>query len=130
MSGRRRVDAASGMAALQSWSAGPEVADRATILRAVRFTLEELAARAPGQAVEVRVPPAGAVQVLPGVVHRRGTPPAVVEMSPETWLRLALGQDSWAEVIAAGAVQASGERADLTEWLPLFPGGDASPLPQ
>ena len=39
-----------------------------------------LAERAPGRSVEVRVPPYAAAQVVPGVRHTRGTPPAVVEL--------------------------------------------------
>ena len=58
---------------------------------AVRYTLEELGARAPGRSVEVRVPPFGAVQCLEGPRHTRGTPPNVVESDAETWLRLATG---------------------------------------
>ena len=47
--------------------------------------------RAPGHSVEVRVPPYAAVQVIPGVRHTRGTPPAVVETDAETWIALATG---------------------------------------
>jgi len=36
------------------------------VTTAVRFTLEELADTAPGNSVEVRVPPAGAVQAVAG----------------------------------------------------------------
>ncbi|WP_296182612.1 sterol carrier family protein [uncultured Mobiluncus sp.] len=92
---------------------------RATVATAVRFTLQLLEARAPGQAVEVRVPPFGAVQILPGTTHRRGTPPAVVEMPAEVWLALAVGGLSWSTAISQGLVAASGNRADLGELLPL-----------
>lgn len=92
---------------------------RATVATAVRFTLQLLEARAPGQAVEVRVPPFGAVQILPGTTHRRGTPPAVVEMSAEVWLALAVGVLPWSTAISQGLVAASGNRADLGELLPL-----------
>ena len=48
-------------------------ADRSTtVATAVRFTLEELAARAPGHTVEVRVPPFGVTQCLAGPRHTRG----------------------------------------------------------
>ena len=93
--------------------------ERATQRLAVRYTLQLLADRAPGHSVEVRIPPFAAVQAIPGPVHRRGTPSAVVEMDAPTWLALATGALSWTEAKAAGAIQASGERADLTEWLPL-----------
>ena len=81
--------------------------------------LAVLEERAPGRSVEVRVPPYAAVQVIPGVRHTRGTPPAVVETDPETWVALATGRLSWADAQSAGVVLASGERADLTEYLPL-----------
>ena len=41
----------------------------------VRFTLEELATLAPGNSVEVRVPPLGVTQCIAGPRHTRGTPP-------------------------------------------------------
>lgn len=81
--------------------------------------LAVLAERAPGRSVEVRVPPYAAVQAIPGVRHTRGTPPAVVETDPETWLALATGELSWTEAVDQGLIQASGERADLTAYLPL-----------
>ena len=87
----------------------------------MRFTLEELAARAPGRSVEVRVPPFGAVQCMPGPIHRRGTPASVVETDAVTWLRLVTGELDWAAAVDGGTVQASGERAGLDDWLPLLP---------
>ncbi|WP_028636632.1 sterol carrier family protein [Nocardioides sp. URHA0032] len=75
--------------------------------------------RAPGHSVEVRVPPYAAVQVIPGVRHTRGTPPAVVEMDAPTWLALATGELGWHDAEAAGRLRASGERADLSPYLPL-----------
>ncbi|MFC8193702.1 sterol carrier family protein [Cellulomonas sp. NPDC057328] len=119
MSPRRRTDPADGRAALAAWRAAPDAAavrDRRT---AVRFTLEELADVAPGNAVEVRVPPDGAVQAVEGPRHTRGTPPNVVETDPATWLALATGGTTWADALAAGRVHASGERADLSALLPL-----------
>lgn len=86
---------------------------------AVRFTLEELADVAPGNAVEVRVPPDGAVQAVAGPRHTRGTPPNVVETDPDSWLGLVTGTLGWAEAVASGRVSASGERADLSGLLPL-----------
>ena len=81
--------------------------------------LAVLEQRAPGKSVEVRVPPYAAVQVVPGVRHTRGTPPAVVEMDAASWVALATGEISWAEAEDAGRVRASGERADLSPYLPL-----------
>jgi hypothetical protein len=86
---------------------------------AARYLLYLLADRHPGRVLEVRVPPAAAVQCLPGPVHTRGTPPNVVETDPLTWIRLASGRLDWADAVASGAVHASGPRADLAEHLPL-----------
>ena len=114
---RRRTDPADGRAALAAWRADPsQVPARRT---AVRFTLEELADVAPGNSVEVRVPPDGAVQAVEGPRHTRGTPPNVVETDPQTWLGLATGALTWDDAIAGGRIRASGERADLRDWLPL-----------
>lgn len=81
--------------------------------------LAVLESRAPGKSVEVRVPPYAAVQVIPGVRHTRGTPPAVVEMDAATWIALAAGAADWFEVERSGRVAASGERTDLSAYLPL-----------
>ena len=81
--------------------------------------LAVLAERAPGKSVEVRVPPYAAAQVVPGVRHTRGTPPAVVEMDAPTWTALATGSLTWSDAEAAGRVRSSGERADLSPYLPL-----------
>ncbi len=118
MATRRRVSPTAGRAALAEWVAGGRAPD--VVATAVRFTLEELGARAPGGTVEVRVPPHGAVQCVEGTRHTRGTPPNVVEADAETWLRLALGEVSWDEATSGGAITASGSRASLAPWLPLF----------
>ncbi|MTK02602.1 hypothetical protein FF096_11285 [Micromonospora sp. CP22] len=86
---------------------------------AVRAMLTLLADRVPGRSVEVRVPPYGAVQCVPGPRHTRGTPANTVEMDPETWLRLATGRLDWARAVTEGRVKASGTRADLSGYLPL-----------
>lgn len=91
--------------------------DRAQTKLLVKHFLGVLAERAPGRSVEVRVPPYAAAQVIPGVRHTRGTPPAVVEMDAETWIALATGVLAWRD--ADGLVRASGERADLAPYLPL-----------
>lgn len=116
---RRRTDPADGRAALQAWRADPDAAPVAVRRTAVRFALEELADVAPGNAVEVRVPPDGAVQAVEGPRHTRGTPPNVVETDPATWLALVAGDLTWADALGAGRVRASGERADLSALLPL-----------
>ena len=87
---------------------------------AARYLLYTLAARHPGRVLEVRIPPVAAVQCLPGPVHTRGTPPNVVETDPLTWIRLAAGRLDWADAVRSGAVHASGPRADLAAYLPIF----------
>jgi hypothetical protein len=114
---RRRTEPADGRAALAAWRADPT--DVRARRAAVRFTLEELADVAPGNSVEVRVPPDGAVQAVQGPRHTRGTPPNVVETDPQTWLELATGTLTWADAAESGRVHASGERADLAHLLPL-----------
>jgi Bacterial SCP ortholog len=85
----------------------------------VKRYLALLQERAPGRAVEVRVPPYAAVQVIGGGTHTRGTPRAVIETDAETWIALATGQLSWSDAVSEGRVHASGERADLSPYLPL-----------
>jgi hypothetical protein len=92
--------------------------DRQRIGDAVRSVLGTIASNAPGRSVEIRVPPHAAVQAIAGPTHRRGTPGAVVEMDARCLLELAVGRVTWDQALAAGRVQASGERSDLT---PLFP---------
>ncbi len=89
------------------------------MVTAVRYLLEELAETAPGNSVEVRVPPLGATQCIEGPRHTRGTPPNVVEMSPRVWFDLALGNISWDAASANHLVSSSGVRASLEEVLPI-----------
>ncbi|NYE95630.1 hypothetical protein FHU41_001880 [Psychromicrobium silvestre] len=120
MVARRRIDKREGIAALSAWNAGER--NRATTALAVRFSLEEVAARAPGNSVEVRVPPFGVTQCIEGPRHTRGTPPNVVETDAVTWLSLVTGTLSWEAAVSAGQVAASGTRTDLGQLLPLgFP---------
>lgn len=94
-------------------------AGRAELKTLTKHYLALLQERAPGASVEVRVPPYAAVQVIEGVRHTRGTPPAVIETDAETWLALATGELSWRAATEAGRVRASGERTDLSDHLPL-----------
>ena len=94
-------------------------AERADLRLLTKHYLALLEERAPGRSVEVRVPPYAAVQVVEGVRHTRGTPPAVVETDAETWVALATGGLDWAEAVVEGRVTASGERTDLSPYLPL-----------
>lgn len=115
---RRRITGEDGRRALALVADGS--AGRADVATAVRFTLEELAELAPGNSVEVRVPPFGVTQCVEGPRHTRGTPPNVVETDASTWLELVGGTMSWTEAVSAGKVAASGQRADLSGLLPLF----------
>lgn len=114
----RKISVENGRAALAAWSKGN--ASRADTGTAVRYSLQVLAHRHPGQAVEVRVPPFGAVQIGTGTVHRRGTPPAVVEMNTNTWLCLATGDFTWENAVNAQKITATGVGSDLTAYLPVF----------
>ncbi|HEX2246187.1 MAG TPA: sterol carrier family protein [Arthrobacter sp.] len=118
MGARRRIAAADGHAALGAWLGG--ATDRKTTATAVRFSLEELAERAPGNSVEVRVPPFGVTQCIEGPRHTRGTPPNVVECDGATWLALVAGTENWSTAVESGRVSASGLRAELADLLPLF----------
>jgi hypothetical protein len=91
---------------------------------AVKFCLQLLHEKAPGNSVEVRIPPYAAVQVIPGTSHKRGTPPAVIEMSARIWIELAIGNIDWATTKNSGAISASGQRADLSTLLPLISAQD------
>jgi hypothetical protein len=116
---RRRTDPEMGRAALARVLEAHTM-DAPGLRDAVRFLLEELAERAPGRSVEVRVAPYGAVQCVEGPRHTRGTPPNVVEIDPMTWVALATGGTTWEAAVAEGRVGASGERADLSAYLPLM----------
>lgn len=88
---------------------------------AVRYSLFLLERKAPGPGVEVRVAPWGAVKILDGPASdpHNLTPPDVIELEPEVWLRLACGITTWAEEKDAGHISAVGERDDLSDLLPL-----------
>jgi uncharacterized protein (TIGR03083 family) len=98
----------------------PPELDPGAVRVSTRGLADLLVARAPGRSVELRVPPYVAVQCVPGPRHTRGTPPNVVETDPVSWLRLACGRVRWADEVATGAVRASGERSDLSAYLPLL----------
>ncbi|TYP87890.1 sterol carrier family protein [Blastococcus xanthinilyticus] len=107
---------------VRGWLAGEaDQPPRAVVGAAVKTTARWLAQQVPGRSVELRVPPHVAVQCVEGPRHTRGTPPNVVETDAATWLRLATGQTTWDEAVAAGKVTASGNRADLSANLPLRP---------
>lgn len=113
---RRRIDLASGRSALSLFLAGEQ--DQLAV--SVRFLLEELATLHPGTAVEVRVPPLGAVQCVEGPSHSRGTPANVVEISPDAWIELATGRASFDSLVASGKISASGTRSNIGDLFPIF----------
>ena len=112
-----RIDSERGRTAIAGVRSG--ATERDTTAVAVRFILQEFARIAPGKSVEVRVPPHGAVQIVEGLGHTRGTPPNVVELDAATLVALAVGDESWDAAVARGAVRASGTRATLAELVPL-----------
>ena len=114
---RARIPIATGVDAVAAAIEGAP--DRDTLALAVRYLLQVLSDVAPGNTLEVRVPPFGAAQVVEGPRHTRGTPPNVVEMDPVTWVGLATGSVGWDDALAEARVVASGTRADLRDWLPL-----------
>lgn len=120
----RKIDIVDGRAALdavRAAEAAGEKPQRTALATAVRYLLQLLDEKAPGNSVEVRVPPYGAVQVIQGPRHTRGTPPNVVELDATTWIAVATGAEAWSDAAASGRVHASGTRADLEGVLPLRP---------
>lgn len=120
----RRISTDDGRAALAAVDAARSAGaapSRSDLAAAVRYLLQLLVEKAPGNTVEVRVPPFGAVQVVEGPRHTRGTPPNVVETDADTWIALARGAEAWSDALAAGRILASGTRADLAPLLPLRP---------
>ncbi|AHI02571.1 hypothetical protein CFAL_02240 [Corynebacterium falsenii DSM 44353] len=96
---------------------------RPAVAEAVRLSAEVLAQVAPGNTVEVRVPPFVAVQCVAGPQHRRGTPPNVVQCDPHEWLRLVVGDVD----LSSSDADISGTRAGaIGESLPLFRFGSSA----
>lgn len=98
-----------------------EVPDRSLVALAVRAAAAHLGETTPGRTVELRIPPYAAVQLGDGSgpTHTRGTPPAVVETDPRTFLELAAGALTWAEAAAGHRLRHSGVHADLSSSFPL-----------
>lgn len=100
-----------------------EVAPKA-VTEAARALTSVLGTRYPGSVIEVRVPPAAAVQLGAfgaGPSHTRGTPPNVVEMDPTTFVALATGVTDWGRELAEHRVAASGAQVDaLARMLPVI----------
>lgn len=98
----------------------PPGSDPAAQRIVVRALAGLLATSFPGRSVELRIPPAAAVQLIEGPRHTRGTPPGVVETDPVTFLLVATGRLAWAAALEQGQIRASGERTDLSGYLPLL----------
>ena len=115
---RRKIAKPDGLEAIAAYLSGDTAGG--SIATAVRFLLEELGTNHPGNSVEVRIPPFGAVQCIEGPTHTRGTPANVVEMDPTSWLELALGKHTFEELASSGKLTASGSRSDLGGLFPIF----------
>jgi hypothetical protein len=84
----------------------------------VRKYLKKLSTIAKGNSIEVRVPPFGAVQAVAGQRHKRGTPPNVVEMDPETFISLVEENANPEELIENGKIFVSGSEAEkVFKWI-------------
>jgi hypothetical protein len=94
--------------------------DAQTVATAVAYTLQLLADRAPGSAVEVPVPPYGAVRCIDDGIRTGDRLPQVIETDAATWLQLATGDLPWHDAREGGLVRASGARADLEGLLPVL----------
>jgi hypothetical protein len=81
----------------------------------VKRILDLIKKTAPGNAVELRIPPYGVIQCVSGVNHRRGTPANQVEMSGEVLIQLAQSPDLWPDLLQSGQIQASGQLSDLSQ---------------
>ncbi len=81
----------------------------------VREILKIVQQLSPGNSVELRIPPYAAIQCVPGPVHRRGTPPNVVEMSGQTLIELVDNPTYWDEFCHKGRISASGTNSNLKD---------------
>ena len=115
---RRKIAKAQGLEAIQAYLEGSVSNEQ--LATAVRFLLEELGTKYPGNSVEVRIPPYGAVQCIEGPSHSRGTPANVVELDTESFVALALGRISFEDLMSKSKLTASGNRSDLTGLFPIF----------
>ncbi|MEZ5087342.1 MAG: sterol carrier family protein [Tessaracoccus sp.] len=84
--------------------------ERTVLATACRGACARLRQRYPGATIELRVPPFAAAQIGfgTGPRHTRGTPPNVVEFSPEEFLDLVVGTSR----LNATPRRASGVHAD------------------
>ncbi|MBB1516596.1 hypothetical protein H5398_11535 [Tessaracoccus sp. MC1679] len=91
----------------------PGLLDRELTAAVCRAGCALLGERHPGASIEVRVPPFAAVQIGfdAGPRHTRGTPPNVVEMTPETFVGLAVGRLDWSGATLSASGVHAGEAA-------------------
>jgi hypothetical protein len=84
------------------------------ITEQVKEILQIIKEISPGKSVELRVPPYGVIQCVPGGNHRRGTPPNTVEMSGQSLIKLINEPSLWSDLCESGEVMASGVASDLS----------------
>ena len=126
MAAIRERDIPAGERAWQQWNDAAQRlredgADSESLTPTLPRPTYRLERKAPGPGVEVRVAPWGAVKILDGPASdpHNLTPPDVIELDPEVWLRLAAGITTWSQEKDAGRITAVGERDDLSDLLPL-----------
>ena len=88
---------------------------------AVKEILDLIKQTSPGKSVELRIPPYGAIQCVAGGIHKRGTPPNIVEMSAQTLIQLRNNPKMWPELVASGLITASGVASDLSQVFSQIP---------
>ncbi len=96
-----------------------EIIEKELLKLAVKYSLQLLHRKIPGKSVELRVPPISAVSIVEGKDHKRGTPPAVIEVEPIIWLKIFLGELNWHDAVNQGLILASGANTDLSHHLPM-----------
>ena len=96
-----------------------QIIEKELLKIAVKYSLQLLHKKIPGKSVELRVPPISAISIIEGKDHKRGTPPAVIEVEPINWLKIFLGQLNWYKAINQGLIHASGVNTDLSPYLSM-----------
>jgi hypothetical protein len=96
-----------------------QIVDKILLKIAIKYSLQLLHKKIPGKSVELRIPPFAAVSIIEGKNHKRGTPPATIEIDPITWLKIFTNQTSWQDAQNIGLIQASGPDTDLSPYLPI-----------
>ena len=81
----------------------------------VRKILAAVKKSAPGGAVELRIPPYGAIQCVAGSKHRRGNPANQVEMRAEVLIQISEDPSLWHQLLKSGQIQAAGLLSDLSQ---------------